>query len=319
LVLSQAADDNSPVPDFQDALHLLGRCRHVSRQALLSDSMLAVEGRAGPLEVHPVPAVVFPDAEGGLPARVTRRAVDGALTVEHLRVAVRLGRDFVAPIHDSLLLDAICAWLSADYRKAILYAAIAVESLANLKLEEALDAATTGSAPGLRFVTIPGSGGGTRKDPVYEALSQGVSFTRLLHERSLYLLNRSLMVDDPVLFSLALRLYGTRNKIAHRGEPSGQQSDILPVDLDGGRQALDCAIRVFAWYGEGQGYSLPSHETASGVFVRDYAPAQAPTGPPINLGTMVLNTQLVEVMASLSEAAARELLAAQGVVLPEPE
>jgi hypothetical protein len=102
LVLARAADATAPVPDFEQALNLLGRCRHVSRQALLSDSMLAVEGRAGPFEVHPIPEVVFPRAEGGLPARVTRRAVDGALTVAHLRTAAGLDKDFVMPIHDSM-------------------------------------------------------------------------------------------------------------------------------------------------------------------------------------------------------------------------
>jgi len=82
----------------------------------------------------------------------------------------------------------------------------------------------------------------------------------LLHEGALYILGRSLLVDDQQLFQLAKRLRATRNKIAHHGEPPEPQANQhLQLDSEGSSDALNCVNAVFTWLGVGHDYKLFEH------------------------------------------------------------
>ncbi len=52
---------------------------------------------------------------------------------------------------------------------------------------------------------------------VYKYLMENAKFPQLLHEVPLYLLKRSLCIDDPSLYDRLLKHKETRNKIAHEG------------------------------------------------------------------------------------------------------
>ena len=97
----------------------------------------------------------------------------------------------------------------------------------------------------------------TWKDPIYQYLIKD-DFGALLHERPLYLLNRSLLKDDQDVFRTAKELYRTRNKIVHRAELSSEINDgsYITVDKEGAKQALDCVLSVFRWFGVDSSYSL---------------------------------------------------------------
>jgi hypothetical protein len=158
------------------------------------------------------------------------------------------------------LLDAFEAAARLDYRTTILYAAIAVESLAATTLSEEYDRILTSSAadPRFRIVSIPQSQGRMAvKDPVYECLGSETRFRSLLHERPLYLMGRSLMIDEEALFIRLQTLYQTRNKIVHLGDASGV--DLLSIDRKGAALALDAAVQAFKWFGKAGSYpAFPS-------------------------------------------------------------
>jgi hypothetical protein len=99
---------------------------------------------------------------------------------------------------------------------------------------------------------LPQAGGATvKKDPVYDVLSTGTNFSRLLHERPLYLMGKSLLSDHPETYRHALMLYTTRNKIGHRGELSeGDAAKSFSLNKEDAWIALRCVADIFHWFGE---------------------------------------------------------------------
>jgi hypothetical protein len=190
-------------------------------------------------------------------------ALQGAVTENHLVRLAGLSPDFTVPVHVEVLLDALEAHRDQDFRKALLYAAIAVESLAAAVLEVRYTQALHTPTLRHRIATMPIAGGGfVHKDPVYEALSTGDNFSRLLHERPLYLSNESLLLEEPETFRLALQLYTTRNKIAHRGQPP-QDAKYFAITREGSRDGLAVALEVFRWFGDPGPYCIPANMVAA--------------------------------------------------------
>jgi hypothetical protein len=186
-----------------------------------------------------------------------------AITTEHLRAAAALGSDYIPPIQEVLLLDAIAAHRERNFQTAILYAAMSTE----VALGSVIDAAYEGIIGNpidtrFRVVGIPQAGGTlVYKDPVYERLRSRTDFSVLLHELSLYVLRRSLLLDDESLFQRAKRLYATRNKIVHSGELTEEDTTKLHVfDEMGSMDALKTAVHLFSWLGERTNFPLPSTE-----------------------------------------------------------
>src|SRR6202007_2360917 len=99
----------------------------------------------------------------------------------------------------------------------------------------------------------------TRQDPIYKRLRKGrADFGALVHEASLYILHKSLLVEDEALYQKAKRLYETRNDLAHSGEVDEKEPNATyALDQNGSIAALRTAIGVFSWLGERADFPLP--------------------------------------------------------------
>jgi hypothetical protein len=97
-----------------------------------------------------------------------------------------------------------------------------------------------------------------RKDPVFERLRERDHFPTKLHELPLYILGKSLLMDNEPLYGQARNLYATRNHLAHSGEIDESSSkDLYSVDQVGSGKALSTTKGVFAWLGVDHGITLP--------------------------------------------------------------
>ena len=137
-----------------------------------------------------------------------------------------------------------------------------METYANLVLEEAHENAVElgGSATHLRLTKFPQPGGGQIiKDPIYSYLvnRSRTDFSTIIHELPLYMLNRSLLVDDEGLYRTARRLYTTRNRIVHRGESDDTDEASFAMEPAGSRTGLNTAIKVCEWFGMSEKYAVP--------------------------------------------------------------
>src|SRR5262249_50025803 len=149
--------------------------------------------------------------------------------------------------------------LNSDYQKALLYAAIAVESMAEAQIEDRHSGQLDSLRPQIRLRILPFKQAGglvVRKYPIYEYLRRRKSFSVLLHELPLYVLGRSLLHEDQELYRLALKLYKTRNTLAHGRIPEDKDKE-YQVSSHDAINALQCAKRVFEWYGCPTGFVLP--------------------------------------------------------------
>jgi hypothetical protein len=232
--------------------------RATSRQASLMDKVVAiVESDAKRL---PKLALPTPDNRRGTLYGAYR--IRTALTLAHFRLVPRSNNAAEFPLYDEILLDSLRAYESSDYRQAVLYAAIAVESLASSYLEEKYSALLMRKRPpshlNIASYALP-KGETTRIDPVYSVLMKSENFARLLHETPLYLMRRSMRNEDQALYQSCLRLYGQRNRLGH-GRALKPEDFVL--DSHGSLNAIQVAIRAFAWFGR-QGFHAPTREPVS--------------------------------------------------------
>jgi hypothetical protein len=193
---------------------------------------------------------------------IARSIIATAITREQIEAACACGPQFRAPIYDGVFLDAVRAHSAHDYRASILYSAIAIESAAALVLDEHFETAIKPSgATEWRVISRPiGGGKAVRKDPIWELLRRREDANSLLHEGALYVLGKSLMVEDEALFQRVQCVRATRNKIVHEGEPPDSPSNqYLPIDTSGSSDALNCVDAVFRWLGIGRNYCLHEH------------------------------------------------------------
>lgn len=184
-----------------------------------------------------------------------------ALTDAAIRFANEIRTEAAVPLFHELVLDALQACEMRRNREAILYSAIAVESLAQHELTRIYDAALVATPPPthLNVLTIDLAGGRTtKKDPVFALLTESDNFGRLLHEAPLYLMRRSLLNEAPDLFRKAKSLYGTRNRLSHGQAVVPDDEHLFQIDSAGAKAAVQTAVEVFAWFGQA-GYHIPDH------------------------------------------------------------
>jgi hypothetical protein len=184
-----------------------------------------------------------------------------ALVVE----AGELPADFEPPVFEGVLLDAMRAVKQHDYRAAVLYGAMAVEVMVGTVLDDEYEKllAATPVPQDFRVVDVQeGKSKGLREDPIYAYLRRQGKFLESLHELPLYVLRKSLKLDDPETFEQARKLYQTRNSLAHRGEACGTKEQ-FPADIEGAIDALTCAVRVFEWFGVGGNWHVPFQEAVA--------------------------------------------------------
>ncbi|MGB3494202.1 MAG: hypothetical protein WBA57_15840 [Elainellaceae cyanobacterium] len=202
---------------------------------------------------------------------IPKYTLDTAVTWENLTDA---DLDFLASksfVYERLFLDAIHAYKDKDYRRSLLYTAISVETLAATKSDEAYDLITqNGDADNvLRLVSFSQKGGTLiTKDPVYELLRSRSKFVELLHEIPLYIFGKSLLIDNEALYQKATRLYRTRNKIAHLGEPNAGNKTTFAITEEDALEAIECVINIFQWFEVSTHFPIPRLS-----FIKGYSPA----------------------------------------------
>ena len=136
------------------------------------------------------------------------------------------------PISDSLIVDSIQALVEGDYRRALLFSTIAMESYVSARLEKLYNEKLESDivSPHLRVSCfILSSGKVQKKDPVFSYLMEKSKseFAPLLNEIPMYLFGKSLLLDDQRLYQKAILLYKTRNQIVHRGEINENDKNLL--------------------------------------------------------------------------------------------
>lgn len=244
---SGSTDGGASLSAFDNVSEVLRRLRHVSGQFLMPTMVVAATSELIAADTTPIG-----ESRNEITnARVRNYMVPTAISGSHLQTVGHLPTDYDVPIHAEVLLDALQAHVEHDFRKALLCAAIAVESFARQRLQAAADENVRAAAPQHRTASFTGAGGSTtNKDPIAELLLQSDSFTKLLHEAPLYILGRSLLLDRPNTYRDMTRLYSTRNKIAHMGMPPNEEKYFAMTMADA-KVALHAAISALEWFGGG--------------------------------------------------------------------
>jgi len=149
------------------------------------------------------------------------------------------------------MIDGFEAHRDEDYRKSVLYSAIAMESYAARVVDEAYQK-VVGESQNHAFRVIEEAGPGF--DPVFQYLRNGRNFSRFLHELPLYLWKRSLRLEDKKLYEDALKLYRTRNSVAHQGFVAITREDIHELSPSASLECQHVARRVLNWLGDPEHY-----------------------------------------------------------------
>jgi len=204
----------------------------------------------------------FPSTSKGGNAIISTYELDTAITADSLLSADELPSTESISIHDSLILDAIQALLERDYRRTLLYAAIAMETYGSTVLEDSYSNSLNVNPPPphLRISHFTLAGGHIKKkDPVFAYLAERskTDFAPLLHEMPLYLSGKSLLVDNEQLYQKAKRLYKTRNRIVHRGVVPEEDTDLFSFSFSDAKIGLQTALDVCHWFGMSEHYPLP--------------------------------------------------------------
>jgi hypothetical protein len=238
---------------------VLQRLRYISRQFTLPVSVAA----SGRHETSEDAKKLEAPSRAGTEIRLRSYHLPTAITERHIETVAGLAADFSVPVHADVLLDALEAHVEGDFRKALLYGAIAVESFAAGQLEEAAKAAIARAEAQHRVITVAVNAQTTvQKDPISSLLLEGENFSRLLHQAPLYILGRSLLVEREDTYQKAVRLYGTRNKIAHLGSQP-VEAKYFPATFEGAREALDAVVAAIDWFGDPGPYIVWDRQFAS--------------------------------------------------------
>lgn len=232
--------------------------RYMSKQVELPLEISSVYST----DIKKMKKLLFPHAKIGFSGVVVGKYRGRtAISAQMLKRAAKATNSLIVPVSHSVLMDAVEALRVSDYRKAILYSAIAMESMASEVLDnqyKRLLSKRTQVSP-YRVIELTESAGRTvKKDPVYKQLEAKDDFAFLLHVRPLYLLKKSLLCDNAELYQSALKVYKTRNGIVHKGLPMDTSGKLLSLTREGATEALQCTLGVFDWFGEDiSSYALP--------------------------------------------------------------
>ncbi len=185
--------------------------------------------------------------------RWLKNTVGTAASIQTVAMALGMRNAPPPPVYAILILDAIAA-SHTDPRQTILYCAFAIEILAASTIEDAFKVILDSNSTDNRFRVIETAsppGGTSPSDPVFRQLMEAArrQYRVYLHQLPLYVMGRSLLLDDEILYQQALSLQQTRNAIAHHGEPDETKNNLLGLDREGASDALTIARGVFKWFG----------------------------------------------------------------------
>lgn len=226
--------------------HLIGSLRYLSGQFQLPNVVRAVV-----LDLQWAGRLRKPTLRAQPGAFVQRSLVGCSARFSLVPDAVQVSVSGGPPHWSTFFLDALRAHQGQDWKTALLLSALATEIGVGEALEEMLAARLKliPRPPGV--VITPVSGGDHQvSDPVYNALSERMSFRQSLHERPLYLAGKSLMLSEKSTFDSIVRLYTTRNKIAHLGAPSDSDTKTFPLTREGACTAIEASSRCLTFFGK---------------------------------------------------------------------
>lgn len=242
---------------------LMGDLRYVSRQVTIPKEFWTFGFREVP---WPPGGIDFQPAGKVL---VQQFLVDTAVTAAHIGEADGMPTHRT---HHTLFLDAIQAFREKDYRRTLLYCAIAIETMANEKLDEEYQRVLKGTDERFRVNGLKQAGGAVvLKDPVFAFLKEKGAFSQLLHEQPLYLMGRSLLLDNPELYDTAVLVYRTRNRIAHKGVVANDEA-VLSMSAQDSLKAINSVMEIFEWFREDSHYPSPTTSFVEGSTVRIIEP-----------------------------------------------
>lgn len=172
------------------------------------------------------------------------------ITLESIKKADNsLAKGQSIPIYEEVILDAQKSLLQHEYNKTILFSVIAIESLLAHNYTKIYNAEVNRERK-KRELRILRHHDGRYYDPVFKMLNDGTNFLKLLHEIPLYLINRSILLENQQLYNTLRKLYTTRNKIVHWGAPLKIEDNILfEVNKASAAIAVKSANEVFKWVG----------------------------------------------------------------------
>ena len=91
---------------------------------------------------------------------------------------------------------------------------------------------------------------GSTQDPIIKLLLDRTDFRKLLHEITLYLLNKSILIEKESVYQNLMKLYRTRNKIVHWGAPiDDDPTRLVTINSQEAYLAIEMAFEVFNWIG----------------------------------------------------------------------
>ena len=152
------------------------------------------------------------------------------------------------PVYDEMMLEAYKALIDKEYKKTILFSVIATESLLSTTYYKIFEQKTLKSNKDKKLRIIKNRDG-TYKDPILKYLLDRNDFKKLLHEVPLYLMNKSILIDNELLYQNLDKLYNTRNKIVHGNAIIYDPEKLVSVDTKGAELAMRMTIETFNWFG----------------------------------------------------------------------
>lgn len=155
-------------------------------------------------------------------------------------------------MYQELALEALKDIFNHYYRRAILTIAMSLEVYLAYKFDNKYELAKNSQLSNSRFNIIEEDKKNkkVKLDPIYEFLANRGNFGTKLVELPLYVFGKSLKDDNTLLYSSALRLYGTRNKIVHEGKPNNNLENYISLDAEGAVLSFNILVDIMKWMGD---------------------------------------------------------------------
>lgn len=257
---------------YEYMLRFLPNLKQSSKQVTMKQDVIQIQV----IELHKLPNVIFPqppEKKNISESLIKKYIVDTKATWQNIFEADDNVIVQKTPVYEKLLLDAIHAYDVKDYRRTLLYSAISLETLAATKLDEVYESFIQDAdfKEQLRIVPFPQKKGDIIfKDPVYKMLRERARFLELLHEVALYILGKSLLLENHTLYQKAEKIYKTRNKIAHLGEANNDNQGIFHMNSEDTLQAIESTIDIFRWFGVTTDFPIPKLGFVEGYSGRSF-------------------------------------------------
>jgi hypothetical protein len=233
------------------AHRIIASLRVGSRQAAMPRQLASIAIASESLEMAAAAPRVELGEFKGAPMLVRDSEFRTSVTEQHLG-SINLEVD--VPLHDELLLDALEAYAQDDYRKAILFAAIACESVAKHRARLAHERVSSHDTGNLRGAFD------TSKDRVVSASTRTMSSPRSSEGTLADSYMRSLFMRSVAPSSST---HGRSTKTC-RGSMRRVTNSRMAL-FEAARTVLEGAIAFFAWYGARTDFVIPTglvHPTA---------------------------------------------------------